>query len=467
MTTSSELELFRVAVCRHYEFGSQLAVDLQGHFDFAQTGERFVVTWPRIVCQRLIVSEGLPELLSHMRCVRRKHKDQRFHPLFRSYGFFGKEIDKLHHARDRSIEAERLDVSGHRHDGAVYHSVLFGRGCNLTYGVNQLVLFRMRIDHQSPYTIQEVTYTVDAGRTPRLGRLQRAHEHFIQTQRIGTIFGNNCVWIHDIAASFGHLVRAAINSNGWVCYQNEIVSKFGNVAVDHRYLIEQFFGLGMNESRLPFFGLNSADPFPLGRLKARILHFSENHSLIDQFMKWLGMRNEAAVVEYFVPESRIQQVQDRMLSPADIQVDRHPGFFLDGIHDRGCILWIDEAQVVPTRACPLRHGVGFSAVAFPIDGDVEPAIVRFGKRWFGPAVWLVVLQLRQIDRQIMNTHGTQDACRFPGRVQCVQDRKGLAPKSLPTKEPVSQLVVDRLPCDPVCCQFRNNLVYCFLRAKTI
>ena len=34
-----------------------------------------------------------------------------------------------------------------------------------------------------------------------------------------------------------------------------------------------------------------------------------------------------------------------MLRPADVQVDWHPGFFLYPIHDRRCILRIDEALI--------------------------------------------------------------------------------------------------------------------------
>ena len=46
--------------------------------------------------------------------------------------------------------------------------------------------------------------------------------------------------------------------------------------------------------------------------------FTENHSLIDQFLEWLIGGKVSAIEKYFMPETRIQQMQHGMLRTADV-----------------------------------------------------------------------------------------------------------------------------------------------------
>jgi len=93
-------------------------------------------------------------------------------------------------------------------------------------------------------------------------------------------------------------------------------------------------------------------------------------------------------------ESEIQWCRDPIAGRIAI-VDRHPRLF-DLRIDQGLVgAGVEKPQIVPARAGPLRHRVGFSLVAL--------AVV----------------------------------------VQFVQDRERLAPEVLPAEEPIAQLVVDR------------------------
>jgi hypothetical protein len=69
--------------------------------------------------------------------------------------------------------------------------------------------------------------------------------------------------------------------------------------------------------------------------------------LIHQALERFVAGNMAAVEEDFVPEARIEEVQDGMFGSADVEVHRHPGFFLRRIDERGAVLRVDEAQIVP------------------------------------------------------------------------------------------------------------------------
>src|SRR5205085_11140451 len=58
---------------------------------------------------------------------------------------------------------------------------------------------------------------------------------------------------------------------------------------------------------------------------ARLRHFlavlAEYDSLIHQSLKRFGLRNMTEIKKHFVPEARVEQMQDRMLGSADIKID--------------------------------------------------------------------------------------------------------------------------------------------------
>ena len=85
-----------------------------------------------------------------------------------------------------------------------------------------------------------------------------------------------------------------------------------------------------------------------------------------QALEWLRLRNVSKIEQHFLPETRIQQVQHGVLGAADVQIDTsglgtaHPvvfGFFTD---KPLIVVRIAKSQVIPARACPLRHYVCFA-----------------------------------------------------------------------------------------------------------
>ena len=53
---------------------------------------------------------------------------------------------------------------------------------------------------------------------------KRAHEHFIQTQRVRTIVGYDVVRINHVATALGHLVCSAVDANRRVRFQDKVLA---------------------------------------------------------------------------------------------------------------------------------------------------------------------------------------------------------------------------------------------------
>ena len=67
--------------------------------------------------------------------------------------------------------------------------------------------FRFRfLEGDTPDSCEESGHALHAFHLPRLHLFQRAHEHFVETQRIGSVFGNDVVRVHDLAAGLGHFL---------------------------------------------------------------------------------------------------------------------------------------------------------------------------------------------------------------------------------------------------------------------
>ena len=108
-----------------------------------------------------------------------------------------------------------------------------------------------------------------------------------------------------------------------------------------------------------------------------------------------------AIVKHFVPKTRIQQMQYSMFGASNIEINRHPFFLKFWIDENFVIVRINKTKEVPTRACPLRHGIGFSFVFDSIDNRIKPLVIGFFKRWIGPTMRLVIFDLGQIDGQLI------------------------------------------------------------------
>src|SRR4051794_20547499 len=117
-----------------------------------------------------------------------------------------------------------------------------------------------------------------------------------------------------------------------------------------------------------------------------------------------------------------------MLGPADIQIDAtelvtaHPITFHLFTDKPASVMRITEAQVIPARAGPLRHGV---CLAHHVAGITNP-FFRSRQRRFARADRLVVLERRWHERQFLLVQGAVFAV-FPN------NRKWLTPITLTRK----------------------------------
>ena len=143
----------------------------------------------------------------------------------------------------------------------------------------------------------------------------------------------------------------------------------------HRHLLDRLTRLPVDRTAVGVARhLGRTDPLPTPRLIAGEFHFAQDHALIHEPLERLGTTHVAAVVEHLVPEPRVEQVQHGVLRAAHVQIDRHPGPFFRGIDKARVVPRIDEPQVVPAGAGPLRHRVGFALVPPPVDHRIEPRL---------------------------------------------------------------------------------------------
>jgi len=156
-----------------------------------------------------------------------------------------------------------------------------------------------------------------------------------------------------------------------------------------------------------------------------------------QALERLVRRHEAEIVEDLVPETRVEQVQDRVLGAAEVEVDRQPVAFPVRVPGPLPVARIDEAQVVPARPGPLRHRVALARgrLAGHRIGRVDPVRDR-RQRTLAGARRLVGVDLREHERQLVRLEHAD------GAVRQLQERERFAPVALPAEQPVAQLVVD-------------------------
>ena len=94
--------------------------------------------------------------------------------------------------------------------------------------------------------------------------------------------------------------------------------------------------------------------------------------MIDELAERLGVTDIPSIVEDFVPEAGVEQMQHRMLRTADVEIDGHPCRFLFAIDEGVRGFGADESQVVPAGSCPLGHGVGFATISLAVEFDDQP-----------------------------------------------------------------------------------------------
>src|ERR1700724_1481953 len=170
----------------------------------------------------------------------------------------GKRVHENHHLRNRGVKGERVDVFGNFLDCRMRDLLLpLTRIDILHRGGKFPIASLILVNQQAPNAREKSRDTFDPAHVPWFHLLERSHEHFVTTKGIRAVLVDYVVGIDDVAARLRHL----------------------------------------------------------------LIVFAENDSLIDQTLERLWLRQIAEIEQHLVPEARVEQVQDRMLCPADVQID--------------------------------------------------------------------------------------------------------------------------------------------------
>ena len=307
------------------------------------------------------------------------------------------------------------------HPQRLFGGVIVGNSC----------LAGVLVDHQPPQPLQEAVRAHHVLGCPWPGGLQRSHRHLVDPQRVRTVSVADLVRrnrvlqaLTDLAEFLEDLDVAAL------AREHESPVAFDDLG--GWYVGTPGVGVGM--------GLDVA--------------------LVNQPPVRLAGRDVAEIVKYLVPEPRVQQVQHRVLDPANVEVHaaRIVGavFFGSRTHPVRLVLLgaellavvrVGVAQLVPRTAGPLRHNVGVAGVGTQtvaqVQIDVHPVsgLVQRRGRFTVGVVRVeqdrgVILDVREFNRQ------HRIGQRVCAAVLVVDDGKGFPPVALPGEEPVAQFVFD-------------------------
>ncbi len=94
--------------------------------------------------------------------------------------------------------------------------------------------------------------------------------------------------------------------------------------------------------------------------------------MIHKLFERLIAGNQSAIKKDFVPKTGVEEVKNRVLDTADVEVNRHPIVFFILRPRFVIVLRIDKTKVIPARSSPLRHRIGFALIVFAILLIVEP-----------------------------------------------------------------------------------------------
>ena len=175
----------------------------------------------------------------------------------------------------------------------------------------------------------------------------------------------------------------------------------------------------------------------------------EHHPLREQALERLVKRHQADVTQDAREEPRVEQVQDRVLDAAAVEVDRHPVRRSRRIEGQFGVLRVAEPQEVPGRIDERVHRVGFPpgrAAAGRTRGLHELRHVR--ERRIAPPGER--LDVRQDHGQLVVRHADDAVLR------AVDDRDGRSPVALTRDPPVLQPELDLASADLPGLSVRNH-----------
>lgn len=326
------------------------------------------------------MAEGLPEVFGEVRRVGGEEENEGFHGRLGARLGAGEFVGEFHQPADGGVETEGFDVVGDRFDRLVEKAFLgLGHRDVFDGGVDFDFVGEVFVGDHPPGAGEEAVDPFDAVHLPGFGGIERAHEHFVEAERIGAVLLDDVIGIDDVAAGLGHL----------------------------------------------------------------LVVLAEDHPLVDEFLKRLGAGEVAEVEEDFVPEAGVEEVKDGVFGAANVEVDREPVFFEFGVDEVVGVFVVGEANVVPARPGPLGHGVGFADEFDAVGvGFIKPFLRGPGEGRIGRPFGFEVVHVRRDDGELVERNGADEAGGVAVVVEFVPERERLAPVALTREEPVAETVVD-------------------------
>ena len=189
---------------------------------------------------------------------------------------------------------------------------------------------------------------------------------------------------------------------------------------------------------------------------------SQNHAMGSSLGIGFRTRHRLLIIEEFMPEPGIQQVQCGMLHTAVVPVYRHP--VIQCLFAGQClfIIRICIAQEIPGRPCPLGHGIGLPLCrpAAAGTGCIDPISHQRQRRLSG-ICGHITLHFRQFQRQFTLIK------RHIAALLTVYDRDWLAPVTLSGEYPVTQFKVCLGTAHTLFFQNGNHLLFGIRHAESV
>ena len=331
---------------------------------------------------------------------------------------------------DGRVQAHALIVIAHAHDRARHQTAGGLVGGRVDHGD----LAGGLINDIAPQALQEALSPGHGTGVPGTVLVERPHAHLVDAEGVGAVGGVHVVGRDDVLQGLAHLpvlAPDALPVPGEGRLAVGVVGPFHDLFGGHILAALVLVGVGLNVA------------------------------LVEQAVIGLRGGHHAEVEQDLVPEARVEQVQDRVLHTAHVQVGAaggiailgprpHPIGLVGGIDQRVLIGGVDVTHLVPARARPVGHRIGLTAVLLEAIAQVElnlSPLLGLAQRRLGIGGGVigvvgargVVGDLRKLDRQHGLRQGVDAALGVP------HDGEGLSPVALTAEEPIAQSVGDGAP----------------------
>jgi len=177
------------------------------------------------------------------------------------------------------------------------------------------------LPEQTPQPLDEAPAAFDSSFGPGQIALRRAVRQHEPADRIGAVFGDDLVRVHDVLLGLRHFDNAADLDRCAICFERRALGS------------PLYFGRA-EEHRLAVLGVLA------------LVCLVRDHALREQAGEGLGHFDLTNAGQRAGPEAGVEQVQDRVLDPADILLNRQPTLNCLRI-ERPVIRLASEAQEVP------------------------------------------------------------------------------------------------------------------------